>query len=129
MPQNTIDILIADDDAGDRKQILRALKQGGLPCTCTETVSIEDALQACERRAFDCALVDYRLTGEDGLTGITILHQRLPDMAIIMVTGQGDEMVATEAMKRGASDYMPKKHVEAQSIRRTIRSEERRVGK
>ena len=120
MPQTTMNILIADDDAGDRKQILRALKQGGLPCTCTETVSIDDALQACEGRAFDCALVDYQLSGEDGLTGITILHQRLPDMAIIMVTGQGDEMVATEAMKRGASDYMPKKHVEAQSIRRTI---------
>jgi PAS domain S-box-containing protein len=115
-----MNILIADDDAGDRKQILRALKQGGLPCTCTETVSIQDALQACERHVFDCALLDYQLTGQDGLTGITILHERLPEMAIIMVTGQGDEMVATEAMKRGAADYMPKKYVEAQSIRRTI---------
>ena len=120
MPKTTMNILIADDDAGDRKQILRALKQGGLPCTCTETVSIDDALIACEGHAFDCALLDYQLTGQDGLTGITILHERLPDMAIIMVTGQGDEMVATEAMKRGAADYMPKKYVEAQSIRRTI---------
>ena len=33
---------------------------------------------------------------------------RLPHIAIIMSTGQGDEIVAAEAMKRGASDYIPK---------------------
>ena len=119
-PSKPLNILIADDDDGDRKQITRALKNAGLPWTCTETASIHDALEACEACAFDCAIIDYHLTGEDGLAGITALHERLPYMAIIMMTGQGDEMVATEAMKRGALDYMSKKNIDAQSIRRGI---------
>jgi signal transduction histidine kinase len=43
-------------------------------------------------------------------------------MLIIMVTGQGDEMVASEAIKLGASDYMLKRSISAESIHRTISS-------
>ena len=120
MLEQTLRILIADDDDGDRRQIRRILKNAELPWTCTETASIQDALEACETCAFDCALVDYHLTGEDGLAGITALHERLPYLAIIMITGQGDERVATEAMKRGASDYISKKNMDANSIKRSV---------
>jgi signal transduction histidine kinase len=118
MPNRALNLLIADDDEGDRKLIKRAFKEAVPPYECTETTSIDAALNACEKSTFDCAIVDYRLPGRDGLAGITALHERLPYMAIIMFTGQGDEMVATEAMKRGASDYIPKAQIDAQSIRR-----------
>ena len=91
-----------------------------MPCACTDAASIEDALEACRSCAFDCALIDYRLTGQDGLAGITALLERLPYMAIIMITGHGDEIVAVQAMKRGALDYMPKKIMDTQSIARSI---------
>jgi signal transduction histidine kinase len=120
MKRRTLNILIADDDEGDRKQVRRALKQAGLACECVEVASIAAALAACNEGAFDCAFVDYRMPGLDGLQGITALHERLPDMSIIMATGQGDEMVATEAMKRGASDYVLKAQIDAKSIRRTV---------
>jgi light-regulated signal transduction histidine kinase (bacteriophytochrome) len=118
MTSYALNILIADDDEGDRKQIKRTLKQSGLPCECTETIDIGGALAACAKVAFDCAFIDYQLPGQDGLEGITALHARLPYMAIIMSTGQGNETVATEAMKRGATDYIPKKHIHADTIRR-----------
>jgi signal transduction histidine kinase len=120
MTDGMLNILIADDDEGDRKQIKRALQQAGLSCACVEAVSIAAALLACDECAFDCAFVDYRMPGHDGLHGITALHERLPDMSIIMATGQGDEMVATEAMKRGAADYLPKAHIDGKSVRRII---------
>jgi len=41
-------------------------------------------------------------------------------MAIIMITGQGDEAIATEAMKHGASDYIRKTQISAESIGRSI---------
>ena len=118
--EHTINILIADDDDGDRKQIKRALNQSGLGCTSIETASIHDALEACEAGAFDCAIIDYHLPGQDGLAGITALHEHCPYMAIIMLTGQGDEIVATEALKRGALDYISKKNMDASSIRRSV---------
>ena len=113
-------ILIADDDEGDRKQVMRALVQTGISCECTETASIEEALEACNKEAFDCAIIDYRMPGGDGLSGIAALHERLPFMSIIISTGQGDEMVATNAMRRGATDYIAKKLISAESIERVV---------
>ena len=119
-PSKPLDILIADDDDSDRKHIKRALKQAGLPCICSEASSIEDALDACQACAFDCAIVDYNLPGQDGLAGISAMHERLPYMAIIMLTGVGDETVAVQAMQRGALDYMSKKNLDSESIRRSV---------
>jgi signal transduction histidine kinase len=113
-------ILIVDDDSGDRKHIRRALERGGFPNDCVEVSSIEAAISACAICEFDCAIVDYQLPGFDGLQGITALNRRLPLMPIIMATGQGNEMVATEAMKRGASDYILKAQVNPESIRRSV---------
>ena len=45
----------------------RALHHSSLSCNCTETRTVEEALEACEKSSFDCAIVDYRLPGEDGL--------------------------------------------------------------
>jgi signal transduction histidine kinase len=120
MNNHALQILITDDDKGDRKQIRRAIGQCGLSAECTETASIDDALAACNGREFDCAVVDYRLPGEDGLEGITALRARLPHVAIIMSTGHGDEMVATEAMKRGAADYISKSRINPVTIQRAI---------
>jgi signal transduction histidine kinase len=114
-------VLIIDDDAGDRKQIGRAVKQAGLTCECVEAISVDLALAACERQIFDLAIVDYRLPGRDGLEGVAALHERCPDMFIIMATGQGDATIATEAMKRGASDYIAKQNIHGRSIGRIIR--------
>lgn len=115
-----MNILIVDDDEGDRRLLRRAIKQSGLEAECTETVTIEDALQACAGQTFDCAIVDYRIPGMDGLAGISALKEGCPHMGIIMATGQGDEMVAADAMKRGASDYIPKALITAASLNRTV---------
>lgn len=120
MSVNAPKILVVDDDDGDREQIRRAVRQSGLSAECTETSSINEALAACDVCEFDCAIVDYRLPGEDGLEGITALRSKLPYVAIIMSTGQGDEMVAAEAMKRGAVDYISKSRINAVTIQRTI---------
>ncbi len=120
MTPSTLNILIVDDDDGDRKLVRRALKQAGLACECAESASMQEAIEACDKVAFDCAIVDYWMPGYDGLQGITALRQRLPLMPIIMATGHGDETIATEAMKRGATDYITKSHINAESIRRSV---------
>jgi len=120
MSMNSYKFLVVDDDEGDRKQVDRAIRQSGIRAESTETASLEEGLAACELSNFDCAIIDYQLPGEDGLGGITALHERFPDMAIIMSTGRGDEMVATEAMKRGAADYISKSRLNPSTLQRTI---------
>ena len=79
-----LDILIADDDEGDRKIIRRALEKTGLLRACVETETVEEALTACERHKFDCAIIDYRLPGLNGLHAVAALRERSPYLPIIM---------------------------------------------
>jgi signal transduction histidine kinase len=122
MNGHLLQILVVDDDEGDRKQIKRILKQTELPCVCSDAVSFEEAIQACEQTPYDLVVVDYHLPGRDGLACITALCDKVPLCPVIMSTGHGDEMVATEAMKRGAADYISKARVNAASMRRAVQN-------
>jgi signal transduction histidine kinase len=120
MLDSSVSVLIVDDDEGDRKQLRRTLKETGLFCQCVEAASLERAMAACGKSAFDCVFVDYRMPGDDGLHSIDALRERYPFMPIVMVTGHGDEMVASEAIKLGASDYVAKSRIAAESIKHCI---------
>lgn len=120
MNKNNLNILIADDDQVDRYQIKRLLKQSDLICECTEVISVESAIKACDNAVFHCVIIDYQLPGQDGLDGIVLLHSKFPEIPIIMSTGQGNEIVAVEAMKRGASDYILKKNLSADLLKKSI---------
>lgn len=57
----------------------------------------------------DVVLVDYRLPGDSGLDLLKALREgRGLDLPVVMVTGQGSEDVAAEALRLGATDYLPK---------------------
>jgi len=120
MNNNALQILITDDDEGDRKQIKRAIRQSLPLSVCTEVTSIAATFAACEQSTFEIVIIDYHLPGEDGLDGVAALRERFPLLPIVMSTGQGDEMVAIEAMKRGASDYIPKSKIDTESMRLVI---------
>ena len=61
----------------------------------------------------------------DGLTLIQEMKNRLEnrfeEICIIMMTGQGSETIAVEAMKAGASDYIAKQLITAAFLRKTIK--------
>jgi len=58
---------------------------------------------------FDVLLLDYRLPGLNALEIAKIIrHERKLSIAIVIVTGQGDEKIAVEALKIGVDDYVVK---------------------
>lgn len=113
-------ILIIDDDLGDRKSLRRALGKCGLDCIVFEAEGIPEALDLLEENSVDCIFVDYNMPLLDGLEGIEQLKKRGPDIPVVMVTGQGDELLATRAIKSGAEDYIPKRLVAPATVRRII---------
>lgn len=56
----------------------------------------------------DVILVDYMMPGMNGLDLLKHLQNTHSEVPIIMITGQGDERIAVQAMKAGASDYVVK---------------------
>ncbi|NMC54312.1 MAG: PAS domain S-box protein [Chloroflexi bacterium] len=88
-----------------------------------------ETLKAPNQKAFDLLLLDYRLPGESGLEVLKELRINNIDIPVIMVTGQGDEEVALQAIRLGAADYVIKNtgylHQLPYAIENVIKSVER----
>lgn len=115
-------ILIIDDDMLDRMAVRRALRAAGVAGRVAEADSSGAALALLDQGAFDCILLDYLLPPTDGLTVLRELRARGVTTPIIVLTGQGDERVAVELMKAGASDYLTKEDLAPERLAHSIRS-------
>ena len=113
-------ILVVDDDAADRKNIIRSLSHSVIECEFIQADSVRAATELAETHLFDCAFMDYNMPGEDGIKGIRALHHSQPHLPIIMLTGQGNETIAAEALKSGAMDYLSKDRVSQASIEHAV---------
>ena len=56
----------------------------------------------------DVVISDYLLPGMNGIEFLKSLNREQRDIPVIMITGQGDENLAIQAMKLGAWDYLVK---------------------
>ncbi len=115
-------ILIVDDDAGDRKQMRGALATAHVGGEFVEVVEMQQAVSACEEREFDCILLDHFLPGMRGVDGIPLIRERLPQVPIVLVTGNGSEEIAAESIKGGATDYVSKSNMTPDRVRGAVES-------
>jgi PAS domain S-box-containing protein len=99
-------IFVVDDDLGLARLIERALKRAGH--TTASASSGADALAWLGLHRPDLLLLDLKLQDLEGRELITRLEALGRTVPFIVITGQGDERVAVEMMKRGALDYLVK---------------------
>ncbi|HEY8400595.1 MAG TPA: response regulator [Cytophagaceae bacterium] len=120
--EKKLKLLVIDDDEVDRLTVRRALKASHLLFELTEVDKPDPALQLLKNENFDCVFLDYLLPGIDGLKLLKKLREEGIFTPIVVVTSQGDEKVAVEMMKAGASDYIVKTQINAHGIAQVIRN-------
>ncbi len=115
-------ILVVDDDEDDFFIARRLLERATEARADVDWAQgYDEGLAALVTRAYDVALVDYRLGARDGLD---LLRQAVAQdcpTPIILLTGQGDRAVDLQAMAAGAADYLVKWEFEAPLLERSIR--------
>jgi PAS domain S-box-containing protein len=99
-------ILVVDDDAGLLRLVERALKREGFN-TATAS-SGKEAIDWLARNTAELMLLDLKLQDIEGKELVTHLASIGRSIPFIIITGQGDERVAVDMMKRGALDYLVK---------------------
>lgn len=107
-------ILLVDDDIVDRKAILRILSSEQQTYEVDEARTQSEAYKLCELTSYDCILLDFRLGETDALEMLPKLKQLSPDgrIAVVLVTGMGNERLAAQAFKAGVHDYVVKSNLQ-----------------
>jgi signal transduction histidine kinase len=122
MTDAPIRLLIVDDSPEDRELYRRLLAQN--PERAYEFLDAEtgeEGLRKALGEAPDCLLLDYRLPDVDGLEFLSRLQaEKL--IPVIVLTGQGNEAVAVEAMKGGAQDYLLKGDISRDRLQHAVQN-------
>ncbi len=99
-------VLYVEDDAYFGNLVKMILEQENYRVDVVSNGS--SALELTHSQMYDLILLDYILEDTTGLELLNRFIHRNPELPIILITGEGDEGVAVEAMKRGAADYLRK---------------------
>lgn len=111
--------LVIDDDEVDRTNISRLLKKACPGVIISEATDSASAAAKCTPPP-DIALIDYRMASENGIHVMQELRHIAPDTTCFIVTGQGDEQIAKDAIRAGALDYISKPRLTAEAMQRMI---------
>jgi PAS domain S-box-containing protein len=96
-------ILYMEDDIGLGRLLQKRLER--MACLVDIARDGQKGMEMFAAGAYDVVVADYNMPL---LNGLEVLRQLKEATSVIMVTGQGDEKVAVEAMKLGAADYVIK---------------------
>ncbi len=102
-------ILVVDDSPIDRR-----LAGGILEAENVKPIYAEhgrEALEIWEQQQPAAILTDLQMPEMDGLELVREIKQRSPATPVILVTGQGSEEIAAEALRAGAASYVPKRNL------------------
>lgn len=112
-------ILLVEDDAGDSVLVQACLEEAGFqPDGIVWVRTLAEATRALETGP-RCVLLDLGLPDADGLTALTTIVEKTPDVPVIVLTGRHDP--GGDALAVGAQDYLVKDDISADLLGRSIR--------
>lgn len=103
---NQSQILVVDDDSQLREAIVDTLMLTGY--ACIEASSGEEALSTLAKRNVDMVISDIQMGGMDGHTLLKSIHDKYPQLPVLLMTAYANIDGAVRAMRDGAIDYLAK---------------------
>ncbi len=99
-------ILLVDDEEHFRDRLSRALARRGH--LVLEAEDYNSAIELLKKEEPELAVVDLRMPGPSGLELVRDAMTLRPGLRIVVLTGYGSIATATEAIRLGAVNYLPK---------------------
>src|SRR5262245_59747062 len=106
MQENTVEVLVVDDEPTLRAQLAQLIAAWGYRVRVAGDVA--SALGELDQAPPDIILTDLVLPGQTGYALLEQTHLRWPQMPVLVMTAYASLESAIEALKQGAYDYMLK---------------------
>src|ERR1700730_1472784 len=116
-------LLLIDANPADRELIQEALSDtrvGPYQIECVENLS--DSLERLSKGGIVAILADLFLPDSQGIETLDRLLLAAPRVPILVLTGLGDESIASQTLQHGAQDYLPKGQLDSSTLARAVRN-------
>jgi len=100
-------LLVVEDNAILANTLVRFLRKQELTIAAVAPTA-EAALEELSSRVVDLVLVDVALPGMNGIDLVSMLHQRYPKLACVMLSGHDEIDYVGRALAAGAKGYVVK---------------------
>ena len=122
MSEQTIRILLIEDNPGDRRLIEEAFKEvSDTPVEIEWTDRLSSGIDIIQGKFIDAVLLDLSLPDSTGLDTFKTLHEKIPSIPIVVLTGLDNKEMATNAVKAGAQDYLLKGNLSGNLLLQAVR--------
>ena len=119
--QQNLHVLSIEDSDDDYARIQSVLEDiDGIQLSRAAT--LEKGIKLVDEISPDLVLLDYLLPGADGFDFIRALKAKDKEIPLVILTDQGNEMVATRLIQEGADDYLAKSRFDRESIATCFRN-------
>ena len=120
--EETLKILVVEENEVERVLLNLALSETGISIELDEVKDRHQALSALINNQYDCIFLDYHLRNQDCLTLIQKINSSAIKVPLVILINPGNEAIAGECIKAGASEYLIKSTLSSQTIAQILRS-------
>ena len=99
-------LLLVDDNIAFRERLARAFRERGF--SVNTAGCYEEAMELARQERPELAVVDLRMPGDSGLTLLRDLKELAPTTRVLVLSGFGSIATAIDAMRLGATNFLPK---------------------
>ena len=114
-----INILVVDDSEDVFEWFKGFLKDQDL-LKLSWAGNFKDSFAMLEREPFDLIFLDHIINEGTSIEYLSNIDKEGIDTPVIVVTGHGDEMLASQVIQMGAYEYLPKSRINTESLCRVI---------
>ncbi len=115
-------ILIVEDNPGDLFLVKEFLKRTSLPpFEIFHADNLQVAISLLNTHSFKLILLDLFLSDSEGINTFEMIYPLSANAPVIVLTGLVDEKITSEALNKGAQDYLVKGEYDKKLLEKTIR--------
>ncbi len=128
MGRQTTNVLLIEDNPGDADLVRLRLVECKTPVNVNCVNRLSDGLASLTRETPSVVLLDLNLPDSHGADTFRRVMEHAPNVPVVVLSGQDDEVLAMKAVHQGVQDYLIKGDITSKHLERAIRYAVERQG-
>ena len=121
MDHQATNVLLIEDNPGDADLVRLRLVEGQADVKVNCVNRLSDGLASLTRETPTLVLLDLNLPDSHGAETFRRLMEHAPNVPVVVLSGQDDEVLAMKAVHHGVQDYLVKGNISSKNLERAMR--------